>query len=76
MIFFFFAISENIFFSKIKMNADQKIILDIGSLFIKAGVSGEANPRKVIPYSLPSQFVSTVAGSFPTEDQVTLYTLF
>jgi len=31
---------------------DQKIILDIGSLYIKFGLSGEASPRQCLPNRL------------------------
>jgi actin-related protein len=33
---------------------EDRVVLDIGSLYVKVGLSGESKPRHMIPITIPS----------------------
>jgi len=54
---------------------DQKIILDIGSLYIKFGLSGEASPRQCLPNRLYKNIENCPEGVIVEGDFEPLYQL-
>ena len=50
-------------------NEQESIVLDIGSLVVKCGISGESIPRKLFCWTLPKR-KSTIIGNVIYKESV------
>ncbi|TPX42618.1 hypothetical protein SeMB42_g05056 [Synchytrium endobioticum] len=60
--------------SSLPRRLEDKVVLDIGSLYIKCGYSGESRPRAIVPAHL-SPYANTLDGSRAIEDLLPLWNL-
>ncbi|KAJ3329631.1 hypothetical protein HDU76_007528, partial [Blyttiomyces sp. JEL0837] len=54
---------------------EDRVVLDIGSLYIKVGLSGESKPRHIIPITMPVPMSGSLEASRSTQKLCGLYKL-